>query len=178
MNRYGASTGIVLCKKDILKSDKIIYIFTRDRGKISLLARGISSITSRRLSHLESGNYIKFSYSTKGDYSYLQETDLVYGYSKIKASNEKVHTLFTLLFILYQILPENQAEEILFENTLTVLKNLNNREVFTSKDLDQFLMRLLLQTGYLDKGKTEEALFNPITYIEEIIGKKVHVPIF
>jgi hypothetical protein len=37
---------------------------------------------------------------------------------------------------------------------------------------------LLLQTGYLDKGKTEEALFNPITYIEEIIGKKVHVPIF
>lgn len=176
MARYASATGIILTKKDLLKNDKLIVVFSKELGKMRLIAKGITSITSRRLPHLESGNYVKFSYYKKNTSYFLQETELMYGYSRIKDASEKLPAFYKALFILYQLLPEEQPEPILFADTQNYLKTLNNKPTFSEEDLKQFITQILLDGGYMSEDKKNEPHFNPIAFTEELIGKRIHIP--
>lgn len=45
--------GIILSRRNIGEADKIITVFTKEYGKIRLIAKGIRRIKSRRAPHLE-----------------------------------------------------------------------------------------------------------------------------
>jgi DNA repair protein RecO len=165
-------------KKNFIKEDKLIVIFSEIQGKIPLIAKGIKSITSKRISHLETGNYIRFSYTRNEGYAtaYLNETELVYGYSKIKENNTKVHVLYRLVFILNQLLPENQENQQIFLKTLSFLKQLNNSDTINDKDLQNYLKSILIIGGYVNEAQIEDEYFNPERFIEELIQKKIILP--
>ena len=65
MNRYGKDEGIVLAKKNLLNGNRLVILFTKAHGKIVLTGYGVRKLTSRRLSHLETGNYIRISFHKK-----------------------------------------------------------------------------------------------------------------
>lgn len=173
MRRHFSSQGLVLAKKDLLKNDRLVIIFSRDFGKISLLAKGVRKITSRRLSHLETGNFIKFSYYRKDDRLYLRETDLVFGHSKIKQSPEKIGLLYLCFLVLKKILPEEQKESQIFQQTLVFLKRLNNRQSTDFADFENYLSQVLLIAGFVSKEKLNQPNFNLISYTEDLIGEKM-----
>src|SRR3990167_2800737 len=129
-------------------------------------------MTSRRLSHLETGNFIRFSYYTKEGYSSLRETELIYGYSKIKESPEKLDALYLIIFILNKILPEDQEEYEIYTMTHKILKELNNRET-TMKDVEKFVMSLLEKSGFIDEKIKSDKSFDAISFVEELIGQKI-----
>lgn len=173
MKRYLKDEGIVLWKKNLLDSNRLIGVFTKNHGRIVLKAYGVRKITSRRLSHLETGNRIKFSFYKKGDYFYLLETDLIYGYSKIKKSGGKLSLLFLFLTILSKILPENQPEHDLFPIATEVLKKMNNANDFTLQTLLPYITSCLQKSGFVNKEQIKNPSFNPFIFTEELIGKKI-----
>ena len=77
--RHGKDRGIVLKKTRLPNQNVSLTIFSEQSGKIFIFAYGIRKITSRRLSHLESGNYISFSFRIQDDRKYLSETELIFG---------------------------------------------------------------------------------------------------
>ncbi len=175
MSRYGKDEGIVLAKKNLLKGKRLVILFTRDHGKIVLTAYGVRTFTSRRLSHLETGNYIRLSFYKKNSYFYLSETELIYAYSKIKKSGKKLSLLFLFLTVLSKILPENQPEHKLFSITEEALKKMNNMNDFTLTSLIPYITLCLQKSGFVNEEQTKDPLFDPLAFIEDLIGKKLTI---
>jgi len=175
MPRFYKDEGIVLKKKNLLNDDKLITIFSKNHGRLILFGKGIRKIISRRISHLETGNLIKFSFYKKESYCYLRETDIVYGYSKIKRSDKKINLLYLVFLILSKILPENQKEQLIFSKTLHMLKELNNRDDFGMTDVKRFLNDILILGGYINKEKLKDASFDPIHFIEGLLHQRIRL---
>lgn len=173
MSRYSKDEGIVLAKKNLLKGNRLIVIFTQQHGKIVLTAYGVRKLTSRRISHLETGNYVRLAFYKKNTYYYLSETDLIYAYSKIKKSGKKLSLLFFFLTILAKILPENQSEQELFAITIAVLKDMNNNSDFNIHTLIPYVTACLQKSGFVNEEQVKNPSFDPIAFVEELIGKKM-----
>lgn len=173
MRQFLRDTGIVIRKRKLLKDNRLITIFSANSGKIQILGYGVRSILSRRLSHIETGNYISFTYCKKGDYLTLGETEILWGFSKIKRSESKSQLLFLLFFILDRIMPENQSDPVIFNKTRSIMTILNNREHFTLNDLRVYFSELLVLTGFIDENKSKSASFNPLDFIESLIDQKI-----
>lgn len=51
--RYTRVTGIVIKRADAGEADRLVTLFTREMGKITLKAKGVRKLTSKRAPHLE-----------------------------------------------------------------------------------------------------------------------------
>jgi len=56
-----SSKGIVLAKRNFSETDRIIVLYTKNLGKISLIAKGVRKLKSRKRGSLEVFNLISFS---------------------------------------------------------------------------------------------------------------------
>lgn len=176
MSNYFKDEGIVLAKKNLLKDDKLITLFSRKRGKITLIGKGIRKITSRRLSHLETGNFIKFSFFQKNEFAYLHDTELILSYSKIRESSFKIYNLYLILFFLKELLPENEKEPLIFNKTLKILEKLNNKNdlKFTNLIYD-YLKEILIIEGFINIKEASKKDFNPIGFLEKLLNQKITI---
>ena len=169
MIRSLKTEAIVLRKKDLLNRDVLISFFTQDLGRLMVFAKGVKKITSRRSPHLQTGNLIYILVSHKNDHYYLQESQLISGFSELKKAENKVKQLYSFLFVLDRLLPEQQKEIKVYnltKNFLVDLSNSSKTEVIIVKYLTDILMIL----GYLDKKVSGDELKS---LIEEIINEKI-----
>lgn len=152
----------------------MVTIFSQGAGKIVLSAFGIKKLTSKRLSHFEIGNFITFNYLRKGEYLTLGETDLKYGHSEIKGDEDRLAMLYSILFVLNKILPEEEPEDTIFKETLSFLKKINSKKQAIS-DLEAYLRRILIFGGFIDTETMEQPQFDVIHFTENLIGEKFKV---
>ncbi len=150
MRREFKTLGVVLRKKKLKGKDLLVVLFTKDKGKLSVLAKGVQKITSRRLSHLDTGNLIKARITEKNEFFYLSETVLVSGFSSIKESLEKATNFFLILKIFEKIAPEAQQDRELFQFLLREIKNIDKGKF--SKE--SFLLDLARISG-VEKSELE-----------------------
>ena len=101
--------AFVLRKKELLRTDMLIYLFTKEIGKTTVIAKGSKSLVSRRGPHLQTGNLLKVMIHVKNDYRYLQQTELVSGFSSIKDDPRKTEYLYLFFFVIDRMLPDNQG---------------------------------------------------------------------
>ena len=160
--------AIVIKEKRLLKNDSLVIFFTKKLGKIKVVAKGVKKITSRRLSHLDTGNLIKVFFYQKKDVYYLQKTILRSSFSLLKANHVKIKYLFFILFLLDRLLPENQEENKIYFLTLNYLSQLAYKRE-SSKNLLNYSNQLLLHLGYGKKFPDLNALK---MFIQEIINEE------
>ena len=170
MIRSLKTEAVVLRKKDLLNKDVLISLFTQDLGRLTVFAKGVKKITSRRSPHLQTGNLINILVSHKNDHYYLQESQLISGFSELKKDEDKVKQLYLFLFILDRLLPENQKEERAYNLTKRFLIDLSNPSEKKRQGLLYYLNKLMRLLGYLYEDKN----FNELKFtIEEIINEKI-----
>jgi len=162
--------GIVLKKRSFFNQDRLITVLTADFGKINIFAKGIKKITSRRLPHTETGNYIKLVFHKKNENFYLKETSLISAFSKIKCSRSKINCLYYIFFIIEKLLPENQEEVYVYHQCKRFLVNLSEKEMLKEKDFVLIITKILRHLGYLNEELSLSAL---TSLVEEIIAEKV-----
>ncbi len=170
MIRSLKTEAIVLRKKDLLNKDVLISLFTQNLGRLTIFAKGVKKITSRRSPHLQTGNLINILISHKNDHYYLQESQLISGFSELKKDEGKVKQLYLFLFILDRLLPENQKEERVYNFTKRFLIDLSHPSEKKRLGLLYYLNKLMSLLGYLHEDKN----FNELkSLIEEIINEKI-----
>ncbi len=166
--------AIILKKKDLLDKDLLISVFTKDQGKLKLFAKGVKKITSRRLSYIQTGNLVNLVIEKRKDnIYYLFEINLISGFLKIKEFNKKIKILFQYLFILDKLLPENQKEVIAYDLTKKFfidLSNGKNIEEFLEKLLNDYLNKLLISLGYINKNYSYKEV---IEIIQQLINDRI-----
>lgn len=169
MRKTIKTEAIVLMKRSLLEKDLILTLFTKELGKTRILAKGVKKITSRRLPHIQTGNLIKVVINKKGDYLYLQQTDLISAFSNIKKDERKIGFLYNLFFILDRLLPEEQKEITAYNLTKKVLIDISKNNI-TQVNMTTYINKFLSIFGYSKKNMAfdEQKLF-----LEELIREKL-----
>lgn len=164
--------GIVLKKTKLLKQKKLITIFSKNHGKIICVYYGSNSIKSRRLSHLETLNRIRFTVRSSHDYFYLQESEVIYTYEEIKSDEIRLQKAYEILAILNDLIPERVPEERIYDE---LINNLLNRSMVKSfyTLMNSFYVRMLLILGFIDEKTASVEFFDVYAVIQSITGKNL-----
>jgi DNA repair protein RecO (recombination protein O) len=168
-------TGVVLKAVNYKDADKIYTIFTREKGKISVLGKGVRKISSKRAGIMDTLNHVQVGLAEMPNgYKVLTEAKNVSSFRKLKESLENSVRGFYLAELIHRVMQEeHQHVEVfdLFLQTLAKLDHHLNNEV---SRINAFEIALLGELGYemyLDKcAKTdipyddswESIKFNPV----------------
>lgn len=163
--------GFIFKKTSLLNRDLTITIFCRELGRIRVMAKGVKKLTSRRGPHIETGNLINAVLSKNKDYYFLQETNLISGFSQIKKNQSKFQCLYLFLFILEKLLPENQKEEKMYRLFKSFMVDLSKRNDY-KKIMTDYLNNCISLMGYQENDK-DKGLIEMTAFIEEIINEKL-----
>ena len=162
--------AVVLRKKSLLDKDTVVTIFSKEYGKLRIIAKGIKKITSRRAAHVQTGNLVATELNVRGETFYLQNTTITSAFSQIKSDPEKINYLYRFLFIIDRILPEGQPEFAVYQTMLKALIYLSKADRVTLDKFSAFLQEILHDLGY---GEAPGGYNDIIRKIEEIIHEKV-----
>lgn len=170
--QYLSDIGFVVKRIQLGEADRFLTIFTRKYGKQEVLAKGVRKITSRRASHIELLNLIKFQ-SVKTSKNYiLTEVELLNSFQPLKKDLSTINKCFFICELVEKLCPYGQRHEDVFDLMLTTLEHLKN-EPYESSVLFDFQVQLLSTLGFWDgkrKFRDTEDLKN---FIESIIERKI-----
>jgi len=169
---HSSDEGFVIKKFTLKETHQQVTLLSQFHGRITLTAYGSKKLTSKRLSHLETGNVIRFSWREEGGHLTLSETDLLYAHSHIKEDAQKLDYMYLILFILQRILPEDEPEPAIYKATLAFLKRLHMKTL-AMQDVEEFLKDILMQLGFMDESQVADPHFEVIPFVEGLIGRKV-----
>lgn len=166
--------GIVLKRHSVGEADRILTVFTRQRGKLRLIAKGIRRITSRRAGHLEVfSDVILMVHAHKG-LDIVTEAQRVKG-TLIEAESAGLGYAYCMCELVDQLLADGQEHPDVFyllkESLKTVGSSADARvwQATMSRFVHELLRNLgfLTATRNLPEGEMKE-------YIESITERKLH----
>ncbi len=139
--------GIVLKRRNFGEADRILTIFTLQKGKLSILAKGVRRITSRRAGNVELLNRVAlYLYQGKG-MPVLTEAESIENFPSLKENLKLSTVAFHIIELVDKLTAENQENRILYEHLKQVLKRLekNPRQVL----IRAFEVKILSNLGFL-----------------------------
>ena len=172
MIRSYKTEGIILKRRNLGDSDKIITIFTKNNGKIQIKALGVRKITSRRCSQIELLNYSIFTLY-RGSVSFmpiLTEAKSLTGFFHLKSDLKKVGFAYYLCELIDSLCPENQENPRVFALLKDALCDLS-RSFDNNSIINNFEKMLLDMLGFIsENNKQKESRY---LLIEQILERKL-----
>jgi DNA repair protein RecO (recombination protein O) len=168
MRSYKAQ-GIVIKRKDFGEADRILTVFTKNQGKIKVMAKGVRKINSRRAPHIELLNNCILALH-EGRMPILTEAETIYHHSLIKNDLRRAGFAFYICELVDGLLAEHQESRSTFSLVERVLKRLETDEN-PKMLIKNFEQEILINLGFWPK--THLAIQDSDAFIEDIIERKI-----
>lgn len=162
--------AIIIKRKDIGEADRILTLITPHQGKISVVAKGVRKINSRRSAHVELLNHCILNLH-EGRMPIVTEAEAMKHFSGLKNDLNKAGFAFYICELVDGLLPEHQENRPAFnliEKTLGRLETTENPKALI-KNFEQELLTLL---GFWPQ-KQQLAIQDSDAFIEDIIERKI-----
>ena len=170
MIRGYSDIGFVLAKRNFGEADRIISVFSKIHGRISLLAKGVRKPSSRKRGHIDTFNLIKFQASSTKGIDLINEAEVIKEYSHLKNDLQKVAVAYFVNEAVGKTTQEKERNIHIFNLLGTVFDELS-----TSDNLktirNSFTKELLSLLGYWPVGKS---LPKPDEKLQEIIERQIY----
>jgi len=168
------SEGVVLKRNNFGEADKIVTVFSKHYGKVSLLAKGIRRMTSRKRGNLEVFNQVTF-FAVKGKgMDIVTETELVQSFSDWRKDLKKVAVAYELCEMVDKLTVEGSEQEEVYELLVNYLENLGNAlDANQNFFISSFGINLIKLLGFWPKEKAIPVNFSVTSYVEELIEKEL-----
>ena len=142
--------GLIYKIKNFQEKDKIVWVLSKEYGKISIMAKGVRNPKSRRGGHIDLFNYVQLTLHKGRNFDNLNEILVIDTYSKTKEENPY------LFFYLTELIDKIEIEIIEGKKILTILENIlsvcNSSNIY--KLISFFEINLLEILGYTPNLKT------------------------
>lgn len=164
-------TGIVIKRKDVGESDKLVTVFTKERGKLVIRAKGVKKISSKRASHVELFNVVSAAiHQSMGGYLFLSEISTINSQTLLKSNLKTVGLAYHICELINGLCPENEPYVAIFNAFNQLLLDLPvTKEV--GKLIHSFEVFLLSKLGYYARQDLEGAKVS--LFIESILERKL-----
>lgn len=119
--------GIVLKRVNLGEADRILSVFSLQRGKISILAKGVRRITSRRGGNVELLNRALMFLHPAKNFLILTEASVLDTYQKLKEDLTLSTYAFHIIELVDKLTAENQESRVLYGHLVNILERLSKR---------------------------------------------------
>ena len=138
-----STEALVVKTQKYRETSKIVTLYTRKFGKISVIAKGIRKTDSKLGGILETINLVSavFYYKSSRNIQLLKECDLINSFLKTRDNLEKTSIAYAILELLNRTIVEEEPNERLFFLLTEIMGNLNEG----SKNLMNFYWYFVLK---------------------------------
>ena len=105
--------GLVIRTTDINESDRLVTIFTEERGIVTALAKGARSLKSRKMASTMQFCYGDYVLVPRGDRYWIKETSLIESFFDIRSSLEGLALAGYIVEVLADVAVEEAERELL-----------------------------------------------------------------
>lgn len=140
--------GIILKRRNLGEADRILTVFSYQKGKISVLAKGVRRITSRRSGNVELLNRAVMYLHPAKNFLILTEASSLSTYQKLKDDLILSTYAFHIIELVDKLTAENEVCRILYEHLVNVLQRLsrNPRQIL----IRAFEAKILSNQGFVN----------------------------
>ena len=162
-------TGIVIKRDNFREADKWLTVFSKEKGKIRILAKGLRKITSRRSGRLELFNEVKLQVVAGRSTNIGAEVEVINSFPKFRKNLSKVSLVYQFAEVVHLLTPEEAPRlEVYF-----LLKDfLEKAEILGQAELQAQLIisesSLLVTLGFWD-GVHQKEQFKDLNFIRQFI---------
>jgi len=168
--------GIILKRVNIGEADKILTVFTRERGKIVCLAKGIRKICSRRAPALEPFNKISAQMVKGKNIDLVAEVEVIKSFPDVKKNLFQVGWAYYIAELVDKLTAQEQENLPIYQLFESTLVKIQNEGVVNQELIIGFQKNLLLNLGFgLPDSITKDSLR---WYIETIVSRKLASQLF
>lgn len=164
--------GIILKRKNIGEADRILTVFTKEQGKIRILAKGVRKITSKRASHIEPLNKTSLTIYKGQGMPILTEAVALNQFDTLKTDLHKVGLSYHICELVDGLCPENQENKEIFFLLESILEKLTEKEK-VDIHIHEFEVQLLTHLGYYSEGTHDISGAKASFFIENILERKL-----
>lgn len=168
--RSYTSEGIILGRRNFGEADRILSIYSKDKGKISIMAKGVRMPKSRKRGHLEVFSQVKFQATSSRGMDIMVEVEVSNDFEGIRGNLAKISLAYYFCEVVSKITHEGEHS---FELYSLIVRNLN--ELKDGKGLKllrfNFVQELLTVMGYWPNNLK---LPNPDEVLEEVIERQIY----
>jgi len=148
--------GLVLKTIDYQEADRILTVFTKDRGKISALAKGVRRPESRKGGNVDQLNYVLISLAEGRDLHIVTEVEALSSYLRLKEELTLAVLGYYIAELVDRFLDQGQNNYRIFRAAVMTLSRLDRRSILPRKMLALrcFELQLLEEMGYRPQLRT------------------------
>jgi len=145
--------GLILRRSNFGEADRVLTVLTDRYGKISVIAKGVRKITSRRAGNIEILNRVKMTLFKGKSYT-LNEAESINTFDRIKTNLSLSTTAFHIIELTDKLTPSEQWNPALYNLVVSALKILeqNPRQIFVRS----FEVKLLSMMGFYSRDAIRE----------------------
>lgn len=144
-----------------------MVIFSKNYGKISLLAKGVRKLNSKKRGHLEVFSQIKFSAAKGKSLDILTETEIINSFPDVRDDLKKVAVAYYLMEVVGKTTKEDEPNTKVYELMLRYLDKLKRHEKLRQVRFD-FILELLTTLGFWPRDKKMK---DPDKVLEEVVER-------
>ncbi len=166
--------GIVLKRTNLGEADRLVTLFTKEKGKIRAIAKGIRRVPSRRAGHLEVFNRAIIFLHKGKQLDIITEVRSRNRVVQLQMDVQRVSYCYYLCELVDKLLPEQQEHQdvyVLLDKALEAIDRADSN-ADREQHVTDFALELLWTLGFLPRSQT---LSSPrlTTYIEQITERKM-----
>lgn len=143
--------AIILKLKNIGEADKLITIFSKNHGKINLIAKGARRITSKKGPNLEIFNQVSILIHAGKSFDIITEAFLLNSFEELRKKLKLVGLAYIVCELVDKLTPERQESEKIYELICSTLLKLSN-PIKEKNLIVDFKKQILIELGYLQRG--------------------------
>jgi DNA repair protein RecO (recombination protein O) len=141
--------AIILRRSDFDEADRVLTVFTAERGKLRLLAKGARKTTSRKSGHIELFTHATLQVAEGRTWGIVSQAETVESFRALREDLDKISQAYYLAELVDKFSEENDPSFPLFELAVLTLARLNDSPpATTSMAMRFFDLHLLRLTGY------------------------------
>ncbi len=173
MFRTYKAEGIILKRVSVGEADRILTVFTRQFGKIRVLAKGVRKIASRRSPHMELFNHVRLVIYRGKTLDGISEIESLETFSACKEQLHRVAHGYVVAELVDRLLADGQEHYDIFARVLSIFRKLNTDAIIDSYSaaVHDFKIALLQELGYISDTQYAHASVDDV--IEGIIEGKL-----
>jgi DNA repair protein RecO (recombination protein O) len=163
------SQGIILSRRSFSEADRILTVFSKSKGKVSLMAKGVRKPKSRKRGSIEVFSEVEYSAAKGKNLDIMTEVEIIDSFPDIRKSLKKVSVAYFYMETIGRLSNEGEENRALYG----LLKKYLKRLVVVKKlkqERELFIKDTLTLLGYWPKGR---AINNADRVLEEIAEKEL-----
>ena len=118
--------ALILKHMDYGEADRIVVVFSNERGKVRGIAKGVRKIRSRKAGHLEPFIHSRLFLAQGRDMPIITQAQIVEAFNGLRSNLSKIGYASYVIELLDRFSSEGEANQALFRLSLETLHRLEN----------------------------------------------------